>query len=75
MTAPARLADLLLKKLGIDGKPDLDLVCKRLGLRVREVLSVAFDGTLVRSRSVQKGIIGVRKSIREHTRKRFSNRA
>ncbi len=72
MTAAARLAGLLLRDLEIDGKPDLDVVCERLGLRVREVPSNGFDGTLVRSRSAQKGIIAVRKSIREPARKRFT---
>ena len=72
MKAAAELAELLLEKLKITGKPDLDAVCRELGLRVREVTSVGFDGTLVRSKSAQKGIIGVRESIREHGRKRFT---
>jgi Zn-dependent peptidase ImmA (M78 family) len=72
MTAAAKLAELVLQELGIDRKPDLDAVCKRLGIRVREVSSTAFDGTLVRSRSAQKGIIAVRASIPEHGRKRFT---
>ena len=71
-TAVAMLADLLLRKLEIDGKPDLNVVCERIGLRVREVASNGFDGTLIRSRSAQKGIIAVRKSIREQGRKRFT---
>jgi len=71
-TAAAKLAGLLLRELEIDGKPDLNVVCERLGLRVREVASNGFDGTLIRSRSTQKGIIAVRKSIREHGRKRFT---
>ena len=72
MKAPAELAKLLLEKLQITGKPDLDIVCRRLGLRLREVQSAGFDGTLVRSKSAQKGIIGIRESIREHGRKRFT---
>ena len=72
MTAPARLAELLLEKLRIKGKPDLSFVCREIGLRVREVESVGFDGTLVRSRSTRKGVIGVRISIAEEGRKRFT---
>lgn len=72
MKAETELAKLLLEKLKITGKPDLDAVCKELGLRVHEVPSVGFDGTLVRSKSVQKGVIGVRESIRERGRKRFT---
>ena len=72
MKAAAELAELLLEKLKITGKPDLDAVCRELGLRVREVTSMGFDGTLVRSKSVQKGVIGVRESIRENSRKRFT---
>lgn len=71
-SAASKLAALVLQELEIDGKPDLQVVCKRLGIRVREVASTAFDGTLVRSRSAQKGVIGVRASIREHGRKRFT---
>ena len=72
MKAVAELAELLLENLKITGKPDLSLVCRKLGLRVIEVPSVGFDGTLVRSKSAQKGVIGVRESIREHGRKRFT---
>ena len=72
MKAAAELAKLLLERLNITGKPNLDAVCRELGLRVREVPSVGFDGMLVRSKSAQKGVIGVRESIRQHGRKRFT---
>lgn len=72
MKAAAELAKLLLEKLQITGKPDLEVVCRKLGLRVRNVRSAGFDGTLVRSKSTQKGIIGIRESIREQGRKRFT---
>ena len=72
MTAPAQLAEILLERLKMSGKPELNAACRQLGLRVREVPSAGFDGTLVRSRSAQKGVIGVRESIREHGRKRFT---
>ena len=39
---------------------------------MREVTSIGFDGTLVRSKSAQKGVIGVRESIWENSRKRFT---
>ena len=71
MTAAAALAEMLLEKLEITGKPDL-AVCRQLGLRVREVPSTGFDGTLIRSKSARKGVIGVRESIREQGRKRFT---
>jgi len=68
----AQLATLLLEHLKMAGKPDLDEVCRALGLRVREKDLVGFEGTLVRSRTAQKGIIGVKRSVREVSRKRFT---
>ena len=72
MTPAAQLANLLLEHLKIAGKPNLDEVCRGLGLRVREKDLLGFEGTLVRSRTAQKGIIGVKRSIREASRKRFT---
>jgi Zn-dependent peptidase ImmA (M78 family) len=68
----AQLASLLIEHLKIAGTPDLDEVCHALGLRVREKDLVGFEGTLVRSRTAQKGIIGVKRSVREASRKRFT---
>ena len=72
MSPAAQLATLLLEHLKMAGKPDLDEVCRALGLRVREKDLVGFEGTLVRSRTAQKGIIGVKRSVREVSRKRFT---
>lgn len=72
MTSPASIANLLVARLGIDGPPSLSDVCHRLGLRIKEVPSSAFDGVLIRDRIASKGIIGIRGSIRELSRKRFT---
>lgn len=72
MKPTAQLANVLLGAFGLEGKPDLQLVCHRLGLRVKEVNSSGFDGALVCSAGSQKGIIAVRRSIQEAARKRFT---
>ncbi|MGA2328482.1 MAG: ImmA/IrrE family metallo-endopeptidase [Bryobacteraceae bacterium] len=72
MTPAAELASLLLDRLGITGKPDLTAVCRRLGLRVKEERLSGAHGTLVRSKSAQKGIITVKASLREAAQKRFT---
>jgi Zn-dependent peptidase ImmA (M78 family) len=68
----AELARLLLEEFRIVGKPDLDVLCDRLGLRVRQKEFDGFDGILLRSKTSQKGIIGVNAGIREASRKRFT---
>jgi Zn-dependent peptidase ImmA (M78 family) len=68
----AELARLLLDEFRITGKPDLDALCNRLGLRVRQKEFDGFDGILLRSKTAQKGIIGVNAGIREPSRKRFT---
>lgn len=72
MTPAARLASILRARLGCPNKPDLYDLCDRLGLRVKEVQAQGFEGALVRSKMSQKGIVAVRDSIREQTRKRFT---
>lgn len=72
MTAAAQLASLLLDRFGVSDKPDLEDICRRLGLRIKEKDFTGFDGVLVRGRNAQKGIIGINKSIREYSRKRFT---
>ena len=72
MTLAAELASLLLGTFNIQGKPDLATLCRRLGLRVKEVDSTGFEGALVRSKSAQKGIIAVKRAVRETSRKRFT---
>jgi len=72
MTAVERLAVLLLERLQIQEKPDLLTIASKIGLRVKEVEVDGFDGMLVRSLDGPKGIIAVRRSIREPARKRFT---
>jgi hypothetical protein len=61
-----------LDRLGIQGKPDLAQVAERIGLRIEEVDAQAFEGSLVRALDGPKGIIAVKKTIQEQTRKRFT---
>jgi hypothetical protein len=72
VTPSAHIASLLLDTLHVEGKPDLWALCRHLGLRVREVDSTGFEGALVRSRGAQKGIIALKRTIREASRKRFT---
>ena len=72
MTSPAQLAFTLTERLGIQGKPDLDQIAGRIGLRIREIDAEGFEGTLVRALDAPKGIIGVARSIRETSRRRFT---
>lgn len=72
MTSPSELASHLLDRLGIQGKPDLVQIAHRIGLRIKEVNAEAFEGSLVRALDGPKGIIAVKQSIREHSRKRFT---
>lgn len=72
MTLPSELASHLLDRLGIQGKPDLVQLARRIGLRIQEVDAEAFEGSLVRALDGPKGIIAVKQSIREHSRKRFT---
>lgn len=72
MTLPSELASHLLDRLGIQGKPDLVQIARRIGLRIQEVDAEAFEGSLVRALDGPKGIIAVKQSIREHSRKRFT---
>ncbi len=72
MTPAAQLATLLIDAFGVKGKPDLAGICHRLGLRIREVDADGYEGALVRSRSSQKGLIAIRRDVREASRKRFT---
>lgn len=72
MTSPSELASHLLDRLEIQGKPDLVRVAQRIGLRILEVDAEAFDGSLVRALDGPKGIVAVKQSIREISRKRFT---
>jgi len=72
VNSPSELAFRLLDRLGIQGKPDLAQIGERIGLRIEEVDAQAFEGSLVRALNGPKGIIAVKKTIREPTRKRFT---
>lgn len=72
MNAAAQLADLLAQRFVKNSPPNLGKLCKDLGLRIQEVPAKGFDGALVRSKSGQKGIVAVKASILEASRKRFT---
>ena len=72
MISPSDLASELVSRLGMTGKPNLVDVAQRIGLRIQEVDSEGFEGSLVRALEGPKGIIAVKGSIREATRKRFT---
>jgi IrrE N-terminal-like domain len=72
VNSPSKLAYCLLDRLGAHGKPDLAYIAGRIGLRIEEVDSEGFEGSLVRALDGPKGIIAVKKTIREVTRKRFT---
>jgi Zn-dependent peptidase ImmA (M78 family) len=61
-----------MEHLIITGKPDLREICKRLGLRIKEIPLTGAHGALVRSKNSSKGIISVKASLREETQKRFT---
>jgi IrrE N-terminal-like domain len=72
LSPAAQLADLLLDRFKITGKPDLEALCRLLGLRVREKPFKGFDGVLLRRENATKGIIGINTAIKEISRKRFT---
>jgi hypothetical protein len=62
----------LRKQLGIAGKIDLYEVADHLGLSIREVEADGFDGALVRSTHEVRGIVFVKRAMRDQGRKRFT---
>ncbi|HAX41796.1 MAG TPA: ImmA/IrrE family metallo-endopeptidase [Bryobacteraceae bacterium] len=72
MTPAAQLANYVAQKFAKTAAPDLEALCRELGLRIREVPARGFDGALIRSKAGQKGIVAVKASIREASRKRFT---
>lgn len=72
MTPAAQLANYVAQKFAKTAAPDLVALCRELGLRIREVPARGFDGALIRSKAGQKGIVAVKASIREASRKRFT---
>jgi Zn-dependent peptidase ImmA (M78 family) len=72
MSPAAQLASLLAQQFVKTSPIDLSRLCNDLGLRIQEVSARGFDGALVRSKGRQKGIVAVKASIREASRKRFT---
>ncbi|MGA9768371.1 MAG: ImmA/IrrE family metallo-endopeptidase [Blastocatellia bacterium] len=72
MKETAILANLLMEQLNMTGKPDLYKIAAAIGLRIREVDSNGFEGALIRGKNIQKGVIALKASIPEDTRKRFT---
>lgn len=72
MTPAANLANYVAEKFVKTAPPDLTALCRDLGLRIREVPAKGFDGALIRSKAGQKGIVAVKASIFEKSRKRFT---
>jgi IrrE N-terminal-like domain len=69
---PEDYAKALLRRLSLERITDLYLFAESIGLEVKEVDSDAFDGALVRRPGELKGIIAVRRGIREVSRKLFT---
>jgi Zn-dependent peptidase ImmA (M78 family) len=69
---PEAYARALLERLAIGGVPDARAVVAALKVRVHEKDLERCDGMLVRVKGTAKGVIAVRKSIREETRKLFT---
>lgn len=71
-SSPEVFARELLAQLGLAHAGDVGKLAARLGLTVREVDSEGFEGVLLRDINRLKGIIGIKRSIREEARKRFT---
>lgn len=65
--ARSLLAQLKLRRIG-----DIDSFAALLGLKIREVGSDSFEGALIRVPQQLKGIVALRRDIREDGRKRFT---
>jgi Zn-dependent peptidase ImmA (M78 family) len=72
LLSPSELASHLLDRLGTRGRPDLFHIAERIGLRIQEVDAEGFEGSLVRALDGPKGIVVLKQSIRENSRKRFT---
>jgi hypothetical protein len=68
----AACARSLLKRLGVNGVPNVLEVAKALRLKVKEEALEGCEGVLIRPRGVNRGIIAVRMDIRSPGRKRFT---
>ncbi len=66
------VARTFLDQFGVDWIADVGSTLSQVGLHVREVEGVSFDGALVRVAGFGRGIIAVRGDIREEGRKLFT---
>jgi hypothetical protein len=69
---PEFYARALLDRLAIAGVPDVRHIASTLGIAVRERPLERCEGMLVRIKGTAKGVIAVKASIREESRKRFT---
>lgn len=69
---PEDFARELLQDRGKIRIEDLEELAADLGLSVRDVDSTGFEGALIRVRQKRKGIIALKRSIREPSRRRFT---
>lgn len=69
---PELYARALLDRLSIAGVPDIRQIASTLGVPVRERPLERCEGMLVRIKGTAKGVIAIKSSIREDSRKRFT---
>jgi hypothetical protein len=69
---PEAYARSLLARFNLKRIDNIGSFASLLGLKIREVDSDAFEGALVRAPNKLKGIIAVKRTIREEGRKRFT---
>jgi hypothetical protein len=69
---PEDFACALLSRLEVKQPANLVAIARVIGLRIREVRSIGFDGALIRVPYKPRGIVAVRGTIREIGRKRFT---
>ena len=70
---PGACAEALLQKLGLSEQvPDVEEIARDLNLQIEEEDLDGLDGCLVRPVGMPIGVIGVRRDIRESSRKRFT---
>lgn len=70
--SPEHYAKALLRTLNVQQPILLEDMAEKIGLQIEDVNSTGFDGALLRIAGRPRGIIGVRKTIREKARKRFT---
>lgn len=70
---PRAFAEALLERLGLHEQvPEIEDVARQLNLEIEEEDVDGFDGCLVRPVGAPIGMIGIRRTIREASRKRFT---